>query len=80
MSTAESLKDIISKIVHCDEQALTPQTTLKDLKADSLDLVQILIAMEDTFDLEISDDDAKELRTFQDFVTYVDNHLAKREG
>jgi len=78
MSTEETLRGIIAKIVHCDEKAITPQTTLKDLKADSLDLVQILIAMEDTFNLEVSDDDAKELKSFGDFVAYIDKHLAER--
>ena len=78
MTTEETLKGIIARVLHCDKEVITPQTTLKDLKADSLDLVQILIAMEDTFNLEVSDDDAKELKSFGDFVAYIDKHLAER--
>ncbi len=78
MSTAETIKGIFTKVVHCDEQQITPTTTWKDLEADSLDLVQILIATEDAFNIEISDEDAEGLTDFGSFVAYVERCIAER--
>ena len=78
MSTADTIKEMIVKIVHCEREQITPTTTWKDLKADSLDLVQLLIATEDTFNIEISDEAAEGLTNFGDFVAYVDRCLAEK--
>ena len=59
MSVEATLKDIVIRIVHCDEDVLTPAATWKDVKADSLDMVQILVAVEDTFNIEVPDEEAK---------------------
>ena len=67
----QTIKNIVVEIVHCSEDNLTPQTTWKDLEADSLDLVQMLVALEDTYDIEISDDDAATLTNFGDMVSYI---------
>ena len=77
MSTEETIKDIVVKIVHCDKEILTPESTFKELKADSLDLVQILVALEDTFDIEIPEEDAQQFLSFGDVVAYVDRKVAK---
>ncbi len=61
-------------------KTLTASTTWKDLRADSLDLVQILVALEEAFNLEISDEDAEKLKSFGDLVAYVDGVLAQRSG
>ena len=78
MSVEETLKGIVVKIVHCDEELLTPTNTWKDMKADSLDLVQILVAVEDTFDIEIPDEDAEKFQNFGDFVAYIEGRLAEK--
>ena len=75
-SIEQTVKDIVVGIVHCDEDALTPQTTWGDLDADSLDLVQMLVALEDTFGIEISDEDAETLTNFGDMVEYVKRRQA----
>ncbi len=80
MSTEEKIKEIVTSIVHCEGKTLTASTTWKDLKADSLDLVQILVALEEAFNLEISDEDAEKLKSFGDLVVYVDGVLAQRAG
>jgi acyl carrier protein len=72
----ETIKEIVTNIVHCDKEQLTSTTTWKELKADSLDIVQILIAAEDTFDIEISDEEAKGVANFGDFITYVERLVA----
>lgn len=78
MSAEETIKDIVVKIIHCDREILTPESTFKELNADSLDLVQMLVALEDTFDIEIPEDDAQQFQTFGDVVAYVDRKVAEK--
>ena len=74
-SVEQTVKDIVIGIVHCEENDLTPQTTWKDLDADSLDLVQMLVALEDTYGIEISDEDAETLTNFGDMVSYIERRV-----
>ena len=75
-SIKQTVKEIVMGIVHCEEDKLTPQTTWKDLEADSLDLVQMLVALEDTYEIEISDEDAETLTNFGDMVKYIEGRQA----
>ncbi len=77
-SVEEKLKEIVVKIVHCDEKALTPTSTWQEIKADSLDLVQVLVAVEDTFDIEVPDEDLGEFQNLGDFVKYIETRLAEK--
>ena len=79
MSVEETLKGIVIRIVHCDEEALSPGNTWKDMKADSLDLVQILVAVEDTFGIEIPDEDTEKIQNFGEFVAYIENRIADKD-
>ena len=76
-SIEQTIKQIVIKILHCPEDKLKPDMSWKDLEADSLDLVQILVALEDTYGMEISDDDAKTLKSFGETVKYVEQHRTK---
>jgi len=78
MSVEDTIKGIVIKIVRCDEKILTPESTWQDLKADSLDMVQILIAIEEEFDIEVPDEDAQGIKNFGEFVAYVEEHVAKK--
>ena len=73
MSTLDELRIVIAKITHCDEQEINLDTALKDVKADSLNWVQIIIGVEMALDIEIDIDRMKELTTIQDFVNYMDS-------
>jgi len=75
----ETIKDNIVKIVHCERGVLTPTTTFQDMKADSLDMVQVLVALEDEFGIEIPDEDAQGFKTFGDFVSYVEKKVAEKK-
>ena len=77
-ATEETIKDMIVKIVHCDREILTPDATFQDMKADSLDMVQVLVALEDEFDIEIPDEDAQKFKNFGDFVAYVEARAAEK--
>ena len=48
------------------------------MKADSLDMVQVLVAIEDEFGIEIPDEDAQKFKNFGDFVTYVEAKAAEK--
>lgn len=77
-ATEETVKDIIVKIVHCDREVLTPTATFQDMKADSLDMVQVLVAIEDEFGIEIPDEDAQKFQNFGDFINYVEAKVAEK--
>ncbi len=81
MSAVEdTIKDIVVKIVHCDREVLKPESTFQDMKADSLDMVQVLVALEDEFGIEIPDEDAQNFKNFGDFVSYVEARVAEKKG
>ncbi len=79
MTIEETVKDIVARIVHIDKSVLTREGTFKDIKADSLDIVQALVAVEETFDIEIPDEEAQKFQNFGDFIDYVERHVAEKE-
>jgi len=61
-----------------DESKVTPDARFReDLEADSLDLVELIMAFEDKFGGEISDEDAQQITTVGDAVTYIDERMVK---
>ena len=70
----EKLKKIIPEVCDVDEDKITMDSTFKDdLDADSLDVFQIVTAIEDEFELEISDEDAEKIVTVGDAVEQIQN-------
>lgn len=68
----EKVKEIIVDSLSCDEDAVTLEANLKeDLDADSLDAVELIMAVEEEFDIEIPDEKAAEIKTVQDIVDYI---------
>jgi acyl carrier protein len=78
MPVEDTIKGIVTKIVRCDNNVLTPESTWQDLKADSLDMVQILIAIEEKFDIEVPDEDVQNIQNFGQFVAYVEERVANK--
>ncbi len=71
----EKVKQIISEQLGVDENEVTPSASfVDDLGADSLDQVELVMALEEEFDLEISDEDAEKMRSVQDAIDYIDKH------
>jgi acyl carrier protein len=69
--------DIIANQLGVDKEIITPEAhVIDDLGADSLDIVELVMALEEAFDLEIPDEDAEKIRVVQDVFTYLDQHLA----
>jgi acyl carrier protein len=64
--------DIIANQLGVDREMITPEAhVVDDLGADSLDIVELVMALEEAFDLEIPDDDAEKIRTVQDIHQYL---------
>ena len=72
----EKIKSIIVEQLSVDEATVTMDTSLmKDLEADSLDAVEIIMAIEDEFDIEIPDEDAEKFQNIGDIVKYVEEKI-----
>lgn len=67
--------EIIANQLGVDKGEVVPEAAfVDDLGADSLDLVELIMAMEEEFDLEIADEEAEKLRTVQDVLNYITSH------
>nr|WP_238550407.1 acyl carrier protein [Eggerthia catenaformis] len=75
MMTFEKVKDLIVESLNCEEDIVTMEASLKeDLDADSLDAVELVMAVEDEFGVEVSDEEAAKLVTVGDIVRYIESH------
>lgn len=73
--TYSEIKAIIVDLLGVDESKVTMEARFReDLEADSLDLVELIMAFEDKFGAEISDEDAQKITTVGEAVKYVDSH------
>lgn len=79
MTVEEQIREIVARITHVDKSIITRESTFKDIKADSLDIVQALVAVEETFEIEIPDEEAQKFKNFGDFVSYVEDRVAQEE-
>ena len=71
----EKLKEIIVDSLNCDEADVTLEANLKeDLDADSLDAVELIMEVEEGFDIEIPDEIATEMKTVKDIVDYIEKN------
>jgi len=71
----EKVKEIIVEQLGVDQEEVTPEASfVDDLGADSLDIVELVMAMEETFDLQIPDEDAEKIRKVGEAVQYIKDH------
>ena len=73
MSTLDQLRTIIKTVARCDSNEIGLDTALKDIEADSLHWLQIIIRVEGDFNMEVDFDKMKDLVTIGDFVNYIDS-------
>ena len=84
MAVAENLEERVKKIIvtqlAVDIAEVTPQSQfVQDLGADSLDTVELVMALEEEFDVEIPDEDAEKIKTVGEAVTYIKDKLSKKD-
>jgi acyl carrier protein len=76
-SIEERIRNIIVEQLDVPETDITPEADfIDDLGADSLDIVELVMAMEETFDVEIPDEDAEHIRKVQDAYNYIKERVA----
>lgn len=74
----DRVKRIIVEQLGVDESKVVPQASFReDLEADSLDLVELIMAFEEEFGGEISDEEAQKITTVEHAVQYISQHMAK---
>jgi acyl carrier protein len=80
MATAEKVKSIIVEQLGVDEDEVTLDASFTDdLGADSLDIVELVMAFEEEFGIEISDEEAENISTVRQAVDYIDQNAAEKD-
>jgi acyl carrier protein len=75
-TVSERLKKIIVDQLGVDESEVVPSASfVEDLNADSLDLVELIMSLEEEFKIQISDEDAEKITTVQEADDYIEEHL-----
>ena len=75
MSVEDSVREIVTRIVRRPAEEFGKETTFKDMGADSLDIVQILSAIEDKYDIEMEDEALADIKDMAGFVTYIESKI-----
>lgn len=71
----ERMKKIVAEQLGVDESQVVPEASfVEDLNADSLDLVDLIMTLEEQFGIEISDEDAEKIVSVQDAINYIEEH------
>lgn len=75
MSVQDKVKKIIAEKLSVDLEEVVPEASfVDDLGADSLDLVELIMSMEEEFEVDISDEDAEKIVTVKDAIDYIDKN------
>jgi len=71
----EKVKSIIAEQLELDIDSITLETTFEEIDADSLDIVELVMTLEEEFELEISDEEIEQIKTVGDVVRYIEARL-----
>ncbi len=75
MSVEDKVKNIIAEKLSVDLNEVVPEASfVDDLGADSLDLVELIMSMEEEFDIDIDDEDAEKMLSVKDAIDYINKH------
>lgn len=80
MSVDDKVKDIISEQLGVKKEEIKPESSfIDDLGADSLDTVEVVMALEEEFGIEIPDEDAEKITTVGEAIKYIEEKVSKKE-
>ncbi|NQY23528.1 MAG: acyl carrier protein [Arcobacter sp.] len=75
MALLDDVKEVVVEQLDCEAAEVKEDSKfIEDLGADSLDVVELVMALEEKFDIEIPDEDAEGILTVQDAISYIENH------
>jgi len=74
-STEERVRNIVVDLLGVDAELVVPSASFRDLEADSLDLVELIMAFEEEFGGEITDEDAQKITTVGEAISYIDLNM-----
>ena len=80
MSVEDTVKKIVSSIVGRPASEITKETTFKDMGADSFDIVRILSAVENKYDIEMEDDALADVKDMGGFVDYIERKISEKDN
>lgn len=69
--TFEQLKEIMVNTLNLEEKDIKPEASLKDLGVDSIDAVELIMSLEENYDIQIPDEDAAKLEKVSDIIEYI---------
>lgn len=75
--TTQKISELVAQELHMDQENLKTSVTFQDLGADSLDMVQLVMKMEEQFGIEINDEDAEKFLTLADVIDYIHQRRSK---
>lgn len=79
-SVEETVKEIVIRIVRKPDADFKPDATFKDFDADSLDIVQILVALEDAYGIELQDEELRKINNMREFVACIEAKIAGKKS
>lgn len=74
MDYFKKIRDIVAEQLSVDPETITQNTRFEELNADSLDVVEVIMTLEDEFEIEIPDEEAEKIKDIGAVVDYVSNH------
>jgi acyl carrier protein len=74
----ETFRKIVTRILRKPDLNFSPTATFKDMEADSLDIVQILVALEDHYDIEIQDESLANVTNLGEFIAHIEKLVAEK--
>ena len=76
MEVFEIVRSLISEQLDLDEDKIDLKTSFEDIDADSLDVVELVMALEEEFNLEIADEEVEKIKTVGDVVNYIESQIS----
>lgn len=76
METFEKIRALIAEQLDIGEDKISLDTTFEDIDADSLDVVELVMALEEEFDLEIADEEVEKIQVVGDIVNYIEGQVS----